>query len=664
MPKNNKKYGLVQKDVSLIGRDFGQLRKNLIDFAKNYFPSTYNDFNEASPGMMFIEMASYVGDVLSFYTDTQLRESLLTNAEEKINLFNIAAAYGYSPKNVVAAAVMLDVFQLVPSIGSGEDVAPDMRYALRISDGMSVGSSEFSKVGFTTIQAVDFSTSSSFDPMEVSVYQIDNTTNTPTYYLLKKQVKAASGTDITITKTFGSPKIYDKIRIEDKNIIRVKSITDSDDNAWTKVPYLAQDTVFEQIENNEDNSTQYSQHSGATPYLLQLKRVPRRYTAKFVDEENVVIQFGAGISANADEEIVANPGNVGAALYNNISNLDQGIDPSNWLYTKTYGVAPSNTTLTITYVVGNGVVDNVPAKDLTNITSIQTTVANESNLDDTLLRFVRNSVATTNPDPAAGGRSKESVEEIRNNAMAYFGAQNRAVTREDYVMRCYALPVQFGSIAKAYIDQDYQLEFNKPDLSGGQVWGSMTVFVTDEIPTTTAEIPNPLALNLYTLGYDHQNKLTQLNNATKTNLKNYIAYYRILTDAVNIKDAFIVNIGIDFEIRALPNYNSNEVLLRCVDALKAYFNIDNWGIGEPIYLSKLYALLDNIKGVQSAIRPDKDGMGGLEIHNKFNGNYAPNKYTIKGATKNGVIHPPRDPSVFEVKFPDTDIRGRVITDSF
>ena len=180
----------------------------------------------------------------------------------------------------------------------------------------------------------------------------------------------------------------------------------------------------------------------------------------------------------------------------------------------------------------------------------------------------------------------------------------------------------------------------------------------------SSEIPNPLALNLYTLGYDHQKKLTQLNTATKNNLKTYISYYRILTDAVNIKNAFIVNIGIDFEIRVLPNYNSNEVLLRCTAALIDYFNIDNWRINEPIYLSKVYSLLDNITGVQSAIRPDTNGKGGLEVHNKFNGNYAPNKYSIKGATKQGVIHPPKDPSVFEIKYPNADIRGRVITDSF
>jgi hypothetical protein len=401
------------------------------------------------------------------------------------------------------------------------------------------------------------------------------------------------------------------------------------------------------VENNEDNSSEYFPYSGDTPYLLELKKAPKRFTTRFEDETNIVIQFGAGISSNADEEIIPNPDNVGSALYNIVGSLDQGIDPSNFLYTKTYGVAPSNTTLTVEYLVGNGITDNVPAKDLTNITSITTTFANENQLDADLVRFVRGSVAVTNPEPARGGRSQETMEEIRNNAMAYFGAQNRTVTREDYLMRCYALPPQFGSVAKAYITQDCQLQT-------AEVNGTVT----------TTEIDNPLALNLYTLGYDSDKRLTELNPATKQNLRTYISYHRILTDAVNIKNAFIVNIGVDFEIITLPNYNANEVLLRCIDALKDWFNIDNWRINEPIYLSKVYVLLDGIDGVLTVVRPNINGEGGLQIINKYNGNYSPNKYDIKLATKNGVVYPPKDPSVFEVKFPNTDIRGRVIPQTF
>ena len=644
---NKKKSDLVQKDVSLIGRDFGEFRKNLIEFSKNYFPNTYNDFNESSPGMMFMEMASYVGDVLSFYTDTQLRESLLTTAEENTNLFNIVNSLGYKPKNIIPASVTMDVFQLVPATGVGDNVRPDFDYAMTLSEGMIIGSTDFSNVEFTTIASVDFSFSSSFDATEVSVYQIDESTNEPVYYLLKKQIKATSGKEEVKTFQFGQAKIYDKIKIEADNLIRVKNISDSDGDTWTRVPYLAQDTVFEQIDNNEDNSTYLHQYSGDTPYLLELNRVPKRYVTNFEDDGIMVIGFGAGISSNADEEIIPNPDNVGSALYTEHQNLDTTLDPSNFLYTKTYGVAPQNTTLTVTYLVGNGIIDNVPANDLVDVVSSTTTFKNEINLNKNVVSFCRQSLACSNPNAAVGGKTTESQEEIRQNAMAFFAAQNRTVTREDYVMRCYALPPQFGSVAKAYLVQDYQTENSKVD---GQY--------------INTEIPNPLALNLYTCGYDNEKTLKALNDATKYNLKNYISYHRILTDAVNIKDAHIVNIGVNFEIIVMPEFNSNEVLLRAIDRLRKYFDIDNWRINEPINLSKLYVELDKVDGVQTVVRPDKQGKGGLQVVNKFNGNYSPNKYSIINATKGGIIYPPKDPSIFEVKFPNSDIRGQVITQQF
>jgi hypothetical protein len=209
------------------------------------------------------------------------------------------------------------------------------------------------------------------------------------------------------------------------------------------------------------------------------------------------------------------------------------------------------------------------------------------------------------------------------------------------LLRAYALPPQFGSVAKAYAAPDFQIN----------------TLLDDGIDP----IPNPLAINFYVLGYDGNAKLQNLNPATKQNLQNYLSYYRILTDAVNIKNAYIVNIGIDFEIVVLPNYNSNEVLLKCINALKNFFRIENMGINKPITLTDIYVLLDRVDGVQTVVRPDKDGNGGLQIVNKFDGNYSSNKYNIKNATRSGIVYPPKDPTCFEVKYPDVDIKGRVVS---
>lgn len=631
----------VQKNVNLIGKDFGDIRQNLIDFTKNYFPQTYNDFNESSPGMMFMELASYVGDVLSYYTDVQLRESILEQAQEKSNIFAIAQSFGYKPKLFVPATTELTIYQIIPSKGSGNNVSPNWDYALTISEGMIVGSSTNTNVQFTTINKVRFSFSSSFDPTEVSVYEIDPNTNEPVYYLLRKNVKAVSGTEKEATFTFESPKPYDKIRLTDEDgLVDVISITDDDGDEWTKVEYLAQDTVFEELPNTTDYSLAMSAYANETPALLKLKRVPKRYITRITDEGQIDIQFGSGISQNADEEILPNPDNVGSALYTSNGNLDQGIDPSNFMYAKTYGVAPSNTTLTVKYRVGNGVVDNVASQDLTEI--VERVIETPSlNLVTDVFQVVQNSIAVTNERAAAGGKFEEEIEEVRENAMAYFRAQNRAVTKEDYLLRAYALPPQFGSVAKAYAAPDFQINT-----------------LLDDGPDP---IPNPLAINFYVLGYDSNGKFQNLNPATKQNLQNYLSYYRILTDAVNIKNAYIVNIGIDFEIIVLPNYNSNEVLLKCIDALKKMFDNSKMQINKPIVLTDIYVLLDRVDGVQSVVRPDKDGNGGLQIINKFDGNYSSNKYGIQNATRNGIVYPPKDPSIFEVKYPDTDIRGKVVS---
>lgn len=630
----------VKKDVSLVGRDFGDIRKNLVDFTKNYFPNTYNDFNESSPGMMFMEMASYVGDVLSYYTDVQLRESILDEAQEKSNVFTIAQSFGYKPKLNVPATTTLSVYQIIPAMGSGDSVKPNFDYALTLKEGMVVGSSTNSDIEFSTINKVRFGFSSSFDPTEISVYQIDDNTNEPVYYLLKKYVKAVSGREKTTDFEFTTPKPYDKVRLSDEGLVDVIEILDDDGDEWSKVEYLAQDTIFEELPNTSDYSIAMSGYANETPALLKLKRVPKRYITHITDDGEIDIQFGAGVSSNADEEILPNPDNVGSALYPASGDLDQGIDPSNFMYAKTYGVAPSNTTLTVKYRVSNGVDDNVPSSDLTEIIKrvIETDI---SALDSQYINTVRNSVAVTNEVAAGGGAYEEEIEEVRNNAVAYFRAQNRAVTREDYLLRAYALPPQFGSVAKAYVAPDFQIN----------------TLLDDGIDP----IPNPLAINFYTLGYDSDKKLTQLNPATKQNLQNYLSYYRILTDAVNIKNAYVVNIGIEFEIIVLPNYNSNEVLLKCIDALKKFFDIDRMGINKPIQLTDVYVLLDGVDGVQSVVRPDKEGLGGLQIVNKYGGNYSSNKYNIQNATRDGIVYPPKDPTCFEVKYPDVDIKGRVVS---
>jgi len=622
----------VKKDVKYINKDFSEFRGNLVEFAKNYFPKTYNDFNEASPGMMFIEMASYVGDVLSYYTDYAMKETMLNHAQEKKNIYNIAQTFGYKPKIASAANATVDVFQLIPSIGSGIDSQPNFDYAFTLESGAQLSTP--SNIVFRTTTPVNFAHSSSNSPTDVSVYQINSSTGQPEQYLLKKSIPVISGEVKTKTITVGSAEPYLKVLVDDENILSIESVTDSDGNPWYEVPYLAQDTIFAESVNSAAQDPVMNQDSTDAPYILKLKKTARRFITRVTADDKIEIQFGSGISSNPDEEIIPNPENVGSPLPGNTNNLDTSFDPANFLYTNTYGQSPYNTTLTITYIVGYGLDANVSSKSITTVKSKTISFDGSKTLQSGLKTTAEGSLQVSNPSPATGGTSIESLDDVKNNALANFSTQNRMVTKEDYIVRALSLPSKFGNITKAFIASDEQL-----------------ISQNKSLVTTN----NPLAINMYVLGYDQNKNLAVANTATKRNIKTYLSQYRMLTDAINIKDGYIVNFGVDFEITVLANQNSQAVLLKCVQALKDKFNIDKISFSTPIILKDIYIALANVDGVQSVVD--------VKVVNYYNTSqgYSGNRYSFESATHKGVVYPSLDPSVFEIKYPDTDIRGRVVT---
>ncbi len=662
------------KNINYLGKDFESFKQNLIDFTKTYFPNTYSDFNEASPGMVFVEQAAALGDVLSFYQDTQLKESMLAHATERKNVLALAQSMGYKPKVTSPAVTTLTVYQLVPAVGVGSENRPDSTYYLKIKNGLTVESTSNTNITFITTDSVDFSNETD---REIEVYERDNTTGAPTKYLISKKVKAISAKKLN--KTISFPSEYEEYltaTLDDINVISISSVTsDGGSVKWHEVPYLAQESIFVEQANTGANS-ELSQYSGSVPYILEVQKVPNRFSVKINSDNTVDLQFGSGNNSLSDEIILPNTKNVGLGLANSIQRLNSGIDPSNFLKTNTFGIAPNGKTLSIDYLVGGGVESNVNQGDLTNIRGIEfeEDLLSLSNSQLNVYNATKLTVAVENLEAAVGGRGVESIEEIRQNALAMFGSQNRAVTRQDYIVRALSMPERYGSIAKVYVSPDGEIDNNSPasilaspqnisefvnivdglkDKTKSEIQKELVKYLTQK-KISVAEVNNPFAINMYVLGYDSNKKLTILNQAIKQNLKTYLSEYRMITDGVNIIDGFIVNIGVDFEVICYQNYNKSEVLSNCLSELQSYFDIDNWTFNKPINISEIELILANVEGVMS--------VPSVKIHNLCggDGNYSTNRYNIDAATKGKIVYPSLDPSIFEVKYPNKDIKGRAL----
>jgi hypothetical protein len=614
------------KDIKYFNRDFQGLKNLLVDYAKTYFPTTYNDFSPSSPGMMFMEMAAYVGDVMSFYLDNQIQETFIQYARQSENIYTLAYMLGYRPKVTKAATVDIDFYQQLPSILDNTVYVPDYSYCLQFTENTQIRSSTNNSIFFLVQDNINFAVSSSTDPTEITVYQTSG--GNPQYFLLKKTRQAISAQIKSTSFTFGTPESFQTVNLVDDNILQILDITDTDGNTWYEVPYLGQEMIYESIKNTNTNDPNTYQDTDA-PYLLRLRKTPRRFVTRFTSTGNMQIQFGSGTTSDVDEVIIPNSNNVGLGLPYKQSKLFTAFDPTNFLQTDTYGIAPANTTLTVRYLVGGGVSSNIDSNTLNALINTNNVLFINNNLNQTTANYIFSTIAVNNTEAASGGSDGDNLEEIRQNSLMSFQTQLRNVTQADYLVRALSMPSNYGSIAKAYAEP---------------------VKIENLQPGET-----PSVLDIYVLGYNANNNLTTVSNTVKSNLQTYLYEYRMINDSIRIRDAYVINVGVNFDIIVLPNFNSNEVLINCVEALKTYFNVDKWSINQPIILKDLYVELSKIQGVQS--------VKNIEILNKsgiING-YSQYAYDIVGANQNGIIYPSLDPSVFEIKYPNSDIQGRVVS---
>ena len=483
---------------------------------------------------------------------------------------------------------------------------------------MQVKSNVNSLVVFYCPNKINFTLSSSLDPTEISVYSI-NTSGVPQSYLLKKTTQAISGQVKTSAFTFGSPQRFSTVNINDSNIISIVSAVDSSGNNWYEVPYLAQDYILSGSVNQTSDNYQ-------VPYMMQKVNTPRRFTSRFTSNNALSIEFGPGINNVADSAVIPNPNSISVGLTpGGLSQMGTAFDPTNFVTTQTYGLAPKNTTITFSYLVGGGAISNVQANQLTVPAGFTATGTNTS---------YQNTVVTNNPNPASGGGDADTTDEIRLNSMAEFQTQNRSVTQQDYLARALSMPTKYGKVSKAYITKD-------------------DVTFANYNSSDPAE-RDPILVSLYVLGLDFNGNLAIPTPSLVSNLSTYLQDYRMMTDNIKIKPAYIVNIGVNFDITIKPNYNPQDVLSRAIIAVEQFFNIDNWQINQPIILTNLYTTIDSVDGVVTVKNIDIINLSGV------NNGYSKYSYDIAGATNNEVIYPSLDPCIFEVKYPNTNIKGRIV----
>lgn len=585
----------VVKTINYLNRDFSGFRSDLIKYAETYFPNTYKDFNETSIGMMFMEMVSYIGDVLGFYIDQQAQENILSSATQIKNVYRLAQALGYHPKLVSPASGLVDFYMTVDALPT-TPYEPDMSQALVLSQGIRLQGQS----NYITMENVDFTKDNNI------ITVLESVNNIPQAYMIKTQVKVESGIDKAISVNVNSLNTkYKTIEIPDDNFIDIISVTDEQGYEWRQVPFLAQDTVFVDKENTSNNPN-WGTDVNETPYLLNVKKEPKRFTTRLNDKGLVELVFGPGNAEQDNLELIPQYN-----LYND--NIPDFFDINNFLKTNSYGESPTGV-ITVNYRLGNGVQDNAAANTIDTVSSTLSDFYVKGSIGKI------NTIAVNNSEAITGGSNGEAIEEIKLNAMNFFSAQGRAVTPEDYTATTLSMPYKYGKISKAYVSKFLD------DPSG--------------------------VIRLWVLGYDSNGNFLAANSTTKRNLSIFLNTKRSINDIVEINDAFIINLGISFRIKAIPNFNKNTVLLDCLVAVKELLSNDRMQINQTLSLSDINRELSKINGVQDILE--------ITPGVKHGGDYSPYKYNITENTINNIIYPSKDPMIFEVKFPDIDIQGEVI----
>ena len=596
---------MSKRPMNYTNRDFETIKSSLVNYARRYYANTYQDFNEASFGALMVDLVSYLGDQLSFYTDYQANESFLDTAIEAANVDRIAKQMGFKRPGATQAVGICDFFVIVPA--SANSAGPDSRYFPILKQNTLVTSD--SGAVYTLTKDVDFTLANN----EVTVARVDADTGVPTFFAIKASGPIVSGRLYEETIEVGDFQRFLRLRMSANLVSEIISVVDSQGKEYFQVDYLTQDVVVSRQANRGSNRD-------LVPFIMKTKPCPRRFVVEHDSLGDTHLQFGYGSEENLTEDLIADPADV--VLDMNARNYvsDTTFDPSNLIKTDKFGVVPENTTLTIVYRGNASTTVNTAASTIDNISDLRLSFEDRSALDDSVVNDIITTIEVTNPEPVLGDTSALTVQEVKTRAYASFATQNRAVTRQDYISLAYRMPSDFGKLKRVGIEQD---------------------------PRSSRR-----NLNMYVLAEDLNGGLTTAPTTLKNNLKTWINRYKMINDSVDILDGKVINFGIQFEVIGEVGKNKFTVLRNCISRLqRKYLNV-KLEMGEPIYISDIFKVLNRVEGVVDTTM--------VKLVNITGGSYSSYRYEIeKNMSNDGrFLIVPTD-AVAEMLFPNDDITGVV-----
>jgi hypothetical protein len=600
MPKNYKKV----VPVRYTARDFDSIKKELVEYAKRYYPTTFKDFNEASFGALMIDTVAYIGDMLSFYMDYQANESFMDTSLEYDNVVRHARRLGYKFRGNPTATGMGSFFLMIPATVSG---APDTAYMPTLKRGSTFSAMNGNQ--YILNEDIDVA----HENNEIVVSRVDETTGLPTWFAVKTHGQLISGQMAQLVIPVGDFEKFRRIEIEADDVAEVIEVVDTEGHSYYEVDYLSQNVVYKPAKNPN-----YSGADGAVQHLLKPFMVPRRFVVEH-ENDRTFLQFGYGSDSELTTSSIADPSTVVLNQWGRSHTTDESFDPAKLLETDKFGVTPSNTTLTVIYRINSTGNVNAATDTVREVVHPILHFNNVAQLNRNTISFVFKNVEVTNEEPIIGDLPLPTSTEIKRRAKDIFATQNRAVTKQDYISVVYSMPPKYGAIKRFNMLRDHNsLKRN---------------------------------LNLYVMSENQGGLLTKTNESIKQNLKVWLLKNKMINDTIDILNARILNLGIEFSVIGDTEMNRYEILTRATSKLKSYYSrIPD--IAEPFYISDVYTLLNGVDGVVDVIN--------VEVKQLSGGSYSDLGFDVDGHTSSDgrFIKVPED-MIWEVKFPAIDIKGVV-----